>query len=94
MFQNFSEAKENKQRRSKLFRNKEEQTIGIPKLFRSKEEQTEVFQSFSGTNQIIPILFRTKVEQSNCSKNFKIKLEYAKVFQKGSKWNKKNSPQT
>jgi len=52
MFQKFSGAKKNKQRHSKFYRNKEEQT-----------DYSKAFQEQRGANQISPILFRTKVEQ-------------------------------
>jgi len=54
VFQNCSGAKGNKQRCSKLFRNEEEQTDGIPELFMSEEEQPEVFRSNSGAKRNKP----------------------------------------
>jgi hypothetical protein len=50
--------KGNKQRRSKLFRDEEEQTVGIPKLFRNIQEQTKLFKYFSGQKGNKPKLGR------------------------------------
>ena len=92
MFQNFSEAKENKERCSKLSRNKEEQTNDIPKLFRSKEEQTKVFQSFSGAKRNKPNYSNTFQDQSGTkpivpkiSRSNWNKPKYSKRDQSGTK---------
>jgi len=92
VFQKFSEAKANKERCSKLFRNKEEQTYGIPKLFRSKEEQTEVFQSFSGAKRNNSNYSNTFQDQSGTkpivpkiSRSNRNKQKYSKIEQSGTK---------